>query len=79
MGGNVNAGIPGGIEITKNLMARHWIGAHDEDKENSGLAVMKIRLKKFGLGEVRESVRREFSGCEVRVLECGEEMCVRSY
>ncbi|KAL8909495.1 MAG: hypothetical protein Q9207_000175 [Kuettlingeria erythrocarpa] len=81
MGGNVNAGIPGGIEIAKNLMARHWIGAHDEDKENSGLSVMKIRLKKYGLDEVRECVRREFGGrgdCEVRVLECGEEMCIQS-
>ncbi|KAL9015406.1 MAG: hypothetical protein Q9185_007192 [Variospora sp. 1 TL-2023] len=79
MGGNVNAGIPGGIEIAKNLMARHWIGAHDEDKENSGLSIMKLRMKKFGLGEVRECVRRECGGrgaCEVRALECGEEMCV---
>ncbi|KAI4166724.1 MAG: hypothetical protein LQ343_007813 [Gyalolechia ehrenbergii] len=82
MGGNVNAGIPGGIEIAKSLMARHWIGAHDEEKENSGLAVMKVRMKKFGLGEVRELVRREFcgggGGCDVRVLDCGEELVVRS-
>ncbi|KAL8954614.1 MAG: hypothetical protein Q9193_007171 [Seirophora villosa] len=79
MGGNVNAGIPGGIEIAKNLMARHWIGAHDEDKDNSGLSVMKLRMKKFGLHEVRECVRRECGvrgACEIRALECGEEMCV---
>ena len=76
----MNAGIPGGIEIAKNLMAKYWIGAHDEEKENSGLAVMKIRLKKFGVEEVRELVRDEIGGggCDVRVLDCGEELVVKS-
>ncbi|KAL8705507.1 MAG: hypothetical protein Q9201_001382 [Fulgogasparrea decipioides] len=84
MGGNVNAGLPGGVEIAKNLMARCWIGAHDEEKENSGVALWKIRMRKFGVGDVRELVRREWSGggggrgCEVRVLDCGEEMVLRS-
>lgn len=84
MGGNVNAGLPGGVEIAKNLMARCWIGAHDEDKENSGVSVLKLRMRKYGLEEVREMVRREWSGggggggCEVRALECGEELVMRS-
>ncbi|KAL8951140.1 MAG: hypothetical protein Q9222_002864 [Ikaeria aurantiellina] len=82
MGGNVNAGLPGGVEIAKALMARCWIGAHDEEKENSGLAVLKLRMRKFGIGEVREMVRREWrgggGGCEVRVLDVGEEMVLRS-
>lgn len=82
MGGNVNGGILSGMEIAKNLMARHWIGAHDEEKENSGLSVMKTRFKKFALDEVRELVRKEFSGCgwgcDVRNLECGEEFVVKS-
>ncbi|KAL8736651.1 MAG: hypothetical protein Q9166_000017 [cf. Caloplaca sp. 2 TL-2023] len=82
MGGNVNAGLPGGVEIAKNLMARCWIGAHDEDKENSGVSVLKIRMRKYGLSEVREMVKREWSGggggCEVRVLDCGEELVMRS-
>ncbi|KAI4124682.1 MAG: hypothetical protein LQ338_004682 [Usnochroma carphineum] len=81
MGGNVNAGVFNGLEIAKNLMARHWIGAHDEVKENSGLAVMKVKMKKFAVEEVRECVRRELGGgggCDVRVLDVGEEMCVKS-
>ncbi|KAL8782753.1 MAG: hypothetical protein Q9213_005131 [Squamulea squamosa] len=83
MGGNVNAGLPGGVEIAKNLMARCWVGAHDEDKENSGVSVLKIRMRKYGLGEVRESVRKEWSGgggggCEVRALNYGEELVMRS-
>ncbi|KAL8683518.1 MAG: hypothetical protein Q9186_000558 [Xanthomendoza sp. 1 TL-2023] len=86
MGGNVNAGLPGGVEIAKNLMARCWIGAHDEDKENSGVSVLKVRMRKYGLNEVREMVRREWNGggggggggCEVRALDCGEELVMRS-
>ncbi|KAL8685456.1 MAG: hypothetical protein Q9218_007747 [Villophora microphyllina] len=82
MGGNVNAGLPGGVEIAKHLMARTWIGAHDEDKENSGLAIMKLKMRKFGVEEVRELVRREWNGggngCDVRVLDCGEEMVMKS-
>ena len=83
MGGNVNAGLPGGVEIVKNLMARCWIGAHDEDKENSGVSVLKIRMKKYSPGEVRELVSREWSGgggggCDVRTLDCGEELVMKS-
>lgn len=82
MGGNVNAGLPGGVEIAKNLMARCWIGAHDEDKENSGVSVLKIRMRKYGLGEVRDLVRREWNGgggggCDVRALDCGEELVIK--
>ena len=54
MGGNVSAGLPGGVEISRNLMARYWIKAHDEDKENSGLAVKKVMTRKYTIGEVKE-------------------------
>lgn len=78
MGGNVNAGLPGGIEIAKNLMAKCWISAHDEDKENSGLAVMKVTMRKYTKEEVREMVSRESPNCDVRVLECGTEMTMKA-
>ncbi|KAI4100278.1 MAG: hypothetical protein L6R37_005564 [Teloschistes peruensis] len=82
MGGNINAGLPGGVQIAKHLMARTWIGAHDEDKENSGLSVLKVKIRKFGIGEVRDMVRREWcgggNGCDVRVLECGEAVVMKS-
>lgn len=78
MGGNVNAGLPGGVEIAKSLMALYWI----EDKENSGISVLKIRIRKYGLGEVRELVRREWNGgggggCEIRTLDCGEDLVMK--
>ncbi|KAL9608319.1 MAG: hypothetical protein Q9167_006840 [Letrouitia subvulpina] len=78
LGGNVNAGLPGGVEIAKNLMAKCWISAHDEDKENSGLAVLKVATRKYTKEEVREMVSRESPTCDVRVLECGEEMIMKA-
>ncbi|KAL8831537.1 MAG: hypothetical protein Q9191_000815 [Dirinaria sp. TL-2023a] len=78
LGGNVNAGLPGGVEIAQNLMARCWISAHDEEKENSGLAVMKVATRKYNVGQVRELVARSKSGTDVAVLDCGEELKLRA-
>ena len=59
LGGNVNAGSPGGLEIARNLLAKCWISAHDEDKESTGVAVLK-------------AVTRKYTACEVAdLLECG--------
>ncbi|KAL8739831.1 MAG: hypothetical protein Q9190_007401, partial [Brigantiaea leucoxantha] len=64
LGGNVAAGLPGGVEIAKNLMARYWISAHDEDKETTGLSVMRVTFKKYTIEDVREMVFREAPGCD---------------
>lgn len=70
MGGNINSGLPGGIEIAQSLMARCWISAHDEEKNNKGLSVAKVVTRKHHVDEVRSMV----GGCtEVVVLEVGEE------
>lgn len=70
MGGNINSGLPGGVEIAKNLMVRCWISAHDEDKDNTGLSVIKAVTRKYHIDEVRSMV----SGCtEVAALAVGEE------
>ena len=72
MGGNVAAGLPGGAEIATNLMAKCWISAHDEDKDNTGLSVANVTKKKYDLKEVTEfMVRRE---TRVVNLGVGEEM-----
>ena len=75
MGGNVNAGLPGGVEIAKNLMAKCWISAHDEDKENSGLAVMKISKYKYTTKEVCEMVG---DYTNVEVLAVGAEKILKA-
>ena len=78
LGGNVNAGLPGGVEIAQNLMARCWISAHDEEKENSGVAVKRVTAKKYNAGQVRDWIARSQSGTDVVVLDCGEELILRA-
>lgn len=70
--------MPGGVEIAQNLMARCWISAHDEEKENSGLAVMKVATRKYNVEQVRELVARSKGGTDVAVLDCGEELILRA-
>ena len=74
LGGNINAGLPGGVEIAQNLMAKYWISAHDEDKENSGLAVKKVTTRKYSAEQVREMLTKERVPTDVVVLGCGEEI-----
>lgn len=78
LGGNVNAGLPGGVEIVQNLMAKYWISAHDEDKDNSGLSVKKVVTRKYNAEEVREMVAKRKGGTGVVVLDCGEELKVKA-
>ena len=79
LGGNVAAGLPGGIEIAQNLMTRCWISAHDEDKDNTGLSVMSVKTRKYTKEEVREMLRRELgSNVNVANLGPGAEMVLRS-
>ena len=72
----------GGIEIAQNLLAKCWISAHDEAKEDSGLAVKTIVAKRTPVEEVRELVERGRSGgkvgIDVRSLDSGEEMVLQA-
>ena len=54
LGGNIAAGSPGGLEIVRNLLAKAWISAHDADKINKGLSVMQMRMRKFGVKEIKK-------------------------
>lgn len=58
LGGNIVAGLPGGVEIAAGLMARTWLSAHDEDKESSGIAVRPTVTRKYAVDEVRRVVGR---------------------
>ncbi len=82
MGGNVSAGLPGGVEMAQNLMARYWIKAHDEDKENSGLAVMKVMTRKYTIEEVKEMLqergRAGRCGTTVVALNIGQEIMIKA-
>lgn len=79
MGGNIAAGLPGGVEIAQKLMARCWISAHDEDKDNSGVSVMSTKTRKYNIDEVREMLRRERGGnVDVANLGVGAEMVLKA-
>ncbi|EXJ54383.1 hypothetical protein A1O7_09722 [Cladophialophora yegresii CBS 114405] len=85
LGGNIMTGMYGGAEIAQAVMARCWISAHDEPKDDSGLSVKKLRLKRIGVDEVRKHLRKGEHGewlrqkgwtCDVRQLGVGKEICI---
>ena len=82
LGGNISAGLPGGLEIAQNLLAKCWISAHDEDKDSTGVSVSRTVTKKFGVKEVRDLVERERRGgkvgVDVRSMDVGEEIILRA-
>ena len=77
MGGNVAAGLPGGVEIARNLMARCWVSAHDEDKDNTGLSVMQVKTRKYNIEEVDEMVRSLSGSTSVFNLGVGQELVLK--
>ena len=75
MGGNVAAGMSGGVEIARNLMAKCWISAHDEDKENTGVSVANVKKTKHSIQEVMRSMTGV--GTHVMNLGVGEEITMK--
>jgi len=80
LGGNISAGLPGGLEIAQNLLARAWISAHDEEKENSGIGVSSAKTRKYSVDEVRSMVEKVNTNLktEVRMLHVGQEMVLKA-
>jgi len=80
LGGNISAGFPGGLRIAQNLLARAWISAHDEEKENSGIGVSSAKTRKYSVDEVRSMVEKVNTNVktEVRMLHVGEEMVLKA-
>lgn len=81
-GGNIIAGAKTGTEIARALMARTWISAHDEEKDDHGLAVKFLKHEKTSPDVVRRNVDQGIGngcwGCDVRVLDVGGEVCLCS-
>lgn len=85
LGGNITTGVQGGAEIARALMARCWISAHDEAKDDRGLSVKKLRVQRITADEVRNHLSEGEEGewlktkgwtCDVRSLQSGEEMSI---
>ena len=78
MGGNVAAGLPGGVDISRNLMARCWISAHDEDKDNSGISVANVKTRKYTNEEVWRMVDEGGGFTKVLNMDVGEEVVLKA-
>lgn len=80
MGGVLSNGAPGGMAIAKALRATHWIGAHDEVKDNRGAATTWIKSKRYTVEDVHVMLRDGDCGShyetEVHTLGVGESMRV---
>ena len=53
LGGRINIGSPGGLEIARRLFAKVWVGAHDEDKDNRGFGTRRTKVKKWRAQDVQ--------------------------
>ena len=78
-------GATGGVKIARALMARCWLSAHDETKDDQGVSVKQLKIKKqsaedvrreLWLGEEGEWLRQKGWTCDVRNLEVGKEMSI---
>jgi hypothetical protein len=82
LGGNISAGMPGGVEIAQNLLAKCWISAHDEEKEQSGLSLIRTTIRKYTVDEVKAFIEKDKKlakmKMDIRALDCGEEIHLKA-
>ncbi len=85
LGGNIMTGAMGGVQIARAVMARCWLSAHDEPKDDQGFSVKRLKIRRRGAEEVRKSLWEGEEGewfmktgwtCDVRSLEVGKEMVI---
>jgi len=86
LGGTICSGSPSGIQIAKALGAEVWVGAHDEEKVNTGLS-LKLTFTKYDRAEIREMIAavdveelvegRRAGVTELVELDPGQEICVK--
>ena len=89
LGGNITAGMPGGLEIARSLFAKAWISAHDEDKANTGLSVKGLKTTRYNEDEIRKKLdessgrdllpasKRRKVRTQLMALEAGEECFIQ--
>lgn len=74
-------GVDGGVEIAKTLMAKCWISAHDEEKDDRGVAVKLLKCDRINADMVRQKIMQidDRWECDVRSLDVGAEVCLSTY
>ena len=79
-GGNICTGARGGMELAHAMRARCWVSAHDEDKDDRGLATKLVRKERLDVREIMQALAtRESDGggrwqVSVRRLGVGEQL-----
>lgn len=56
LGGNIATGFPGGVDIAYHLLARYWVSAHDEDKEDGGIGTKPVRTRRYDRREAQRLI-----------------------
>lgn len=62
LGGNIMAGSGNGIAIARTLLAKVWLSAHDEDKDDQGFSVKKLRVDAKTAADVRRMLYEDDNG-----------------
>lgn len=73
MGGVVAKGAPGGVDIAKRFGTKYWIGAHDEPKENKGMATVFLKTKQYDADDAESLLNKNgLQQTKVYQLDVGE-------
>lgn len=77
-GGNIMMGVDSGMEIARALMARCWISAHDEVKDDQGVAVKLLKCDRHNADSVKAKLAQldDSWRCNVKSLDVGAEICL---
>lgn len=73
-------GAEGGIQIAKALMARNWISAHDEAKDDRGVGVKLLKCDRTDVDSVQRKIALLDNTwrCNVVSLDVGASMTMTS-
>lgn len=68
-------GLDGGIQIARALMARNWISAHDEAKDDRGVGVKLLKCDRNDVDAVKRKIAQVDGAwqCEVMSMDVGAE------
>ena len=71
-------GVDSGLEIARALMARCWISAHDEVKDDRGVAVKLLKCDRNSAEMVQAKLAQldDSWHCDVESLDVGAELCL---
>lgn len=71
-------GVDSGMDIARALMARCWISAHDEVKDDRGVAVKLLKCDRNSAEMVQAKLAQvdDTWQCNVKSLDVGAEICL---